>query len=201
MKLDSPSTRRNRDPILAVLQEHAPREGFALELSAGSGQHSVHFASAFPDLTWQPTDISDEALASIAAWRAEAALPNLLAPCRLDVTDSRWAPVPEDGAALVLSINMIHISPWEASEGLFAGAARELAPGGVLITYGPYLVDNEFTSPSNERFEGWLKSLDERYGQRDLDALRELAEAGGMTREAVIPMPANNFTVVYRKPA
>jgi len=201
MKLDSPSTRRNRDPILEVLRDHAPRSGFALETSAGSGQHSVHFAAAFPELTWQPTDVSDEALASIAAWREEAGLPNLLQPQRLDVCDSRWDPVPDSGASLVLSINMIHISPWEASEGLFAGAGRLLTPGGALITYGPYLVDGAFTAPSNERFEGWLKGLDPRFGQRDLEALRELAETNGLTREALVPMPANNFTVVYRKTA
>ncbi|MCO4771382.1 MAG: DUF938 domain-containing protein [Deltaproteobacteria bacterium] len=200
MKLNSPSSLRNRDVILDVLRTCAPTRGFALETSAGSGHHSVHFAAAFPELQWQPTDLSDEALRSIAAFREEAALPNLLAPQRLDVTDATWAPCP-DGADLVVSINMIHISPWETAVGLFAGAARVLRPGGVLFTYGPYLVDGEFTAPSNERFEGWLKSLDPSYGQRDLDALNELATAGGLVREQLIPMPANNFSVIYRKPA
>ncbi len=199
MRQRSPSTARNREPILEVLQTVVPPRGFVLETSAGSGEHSVFFAAAFPELTWQPTDVSEQALASISAWRADANLPNLLPPEPLDVRDSRWAAVPESGADVVLSINMIHISPWEAAVGLFEGAGRALLPGGVLVTYGPYLVDGAFTSPSNRQFEDWLKGLDPAYGQRDLEALRELAEANGLTRDAVVPMPANNFTVVYRK--
>lgn len=200
MKLQSPSTARNRDVILAVLRDHAPSTGFALETSAGTGEHGVHFARAFPGLQWQSTDISDESLASAAAWRDDAGLTNLLPPSKLDVTDIDW-PVPTDGADLVVSINMIHISPWEASVGLFEGAARVLKPGGVLCTYGPYLMDGQFTSPSNERFEGWLKGLDPAFGQRDLADLAGLASAVGLVREQLIPMPANNFSVVYRKQA
>ena len=198
-KLDSPSTARNRGPILEVLKGVVPRDGWVLETSAGSGQHSVYFAEAFPRLTWQPTDIDDRSLRSIEAWAQEAQLPNLLAPERLDVTETDWSSAAPDGADLVLSINMIHISPWEASQGLFAGAGRVLKPGGLLITYGPYLMDGEFTAPSNARFEQWLKSRDPRFGQRDLAALQNLGERHGLHREQLVPMPANNFTVVYRK--
>lgn len=198
MKLDSPPSQRNKDVILAVLREEDPSDGFALELSAGSGVHSVHFAAAFPGLTWQPTDIDPAALASVSARREESGLPNLLAPRRLDVTTEDWG-VPAPGATLVTSINMIHISPWEASEGLFAGVGRHLAPDGVFVTYGPYLVDGAFTAPSNERFEGWLKGLDPRFGQRDLEDLRALAEGCGLRRTRLVEMPANNFCVVYRR--
>jgi len=198
VRLQSPSTARNRDVILTVLRDYAPTSGFALETSAGSGEHGVHFASAFPEMQWQPTDIADESIASIAAWRTHTGLTNLLPPRRLDVTDQAW-PAPADGADLIVSINMIHISPWRASVGLFEGAGRTLKPGGVLYTYGPYLVDGQFTSESNERFEGWLKGLDPEFGQKDLAVLGELAASVGLVREQVLPMPANNFSVIYRK--
>jgi len=200
MKQSSPSTLRNRDVIRDVLLAHAPARGRALETSAGTGQHSLHFAEALPEITWQPTDLDERALASIAAWRDDSGLPNLLPPMRLDVRDDPWAPAAEHPLDLVVSINMIHISPWEAAVGLFAGAGRHLTPGGVLFTYGPYLRDGRFTSESNERFEGWLKGLDASYGQRDLQDLETLAEGCGLVREHIIPMPANNFSVLYRKP-
>ena len=199
MKRFSPASERNKDPILAVLRTVVPASGHALELSAGSGQHSVHFAAALPGLVWQPTDIDPTAIASVAAHREDAGLPNLLAPRVLDVTDADWGlPQPMD---LITSINMIHISPWAASEGLFAGAGRHLAPGGALVTYGPYNVDGAFTAESNARFDASLRARNAAWGIRDLDDLLALATAAGLTREALIPMPANNFTVVYRKAA
>ena len=196
MKRFSPASERNKDPILEVLRRVVPDRGRVLELSAGSGQHSVHFAAAFPDIAWQPSDIDPTALDSVTAWRSEAALPNLLAPLRVDVTAGDWGVDPVD---VVLSINMIHIAPWACSKGLFAGAARLLGSGGALVTYGPYTVDGAFTSPSNAGFDASLRSRDPSWGIRDLADLLVLAAEAGFEREDVVAMPANNMTVIYRR--
>jgi len=165
MKRFAPATQRNREPIRDVLARELPASGIVLELASGSGEHAVFMAAAFQHLTWQPTDLDPEALESIAAWRDEAALPNLRAPLRLDATDAQW-PISE--AAAVTCCNMIHISPWEATLGLFAGSARLLAPGALLYLYGPYRFDGAFTAPSNEEFDRSLRSRDPSWGFRDV---------------------------------
>jgi hypothetical protein len=194
MKKSAPAALRNREPIREVLARHLPATGTVVTIAEGSGEHAVHFAQNFPALTWQPTDIDPEALASIAAWREEMALPNLAAPIELDVTAERW---PVDNAAAVTCINMVHISPWEASLGLFAGAARTLSSGGLLYLYGPYKFGGKFTAPSNEAFDASLRSRDPRWGVRDVKDL-EAAAVGFALRE-VVAMPANNHSLVFRR--
>ena len=202
MKLHSPSADRNKEPLLAVLRDVLPAHGTLLELNAGSGQHAVHFARALPGLRWIPTDLDADARASIASWRSEANLPNLAPAAALDARAPSWCPpLPDDGADAILSVNMMHIAPWEAAVGLFAGAGRHLRPGGVLVTYGPYNVDGRFTAESNAAFDARLRAQDSTWGIRDLADLLALAETHGLTRELVQPMPANNFTVVYRRSA
>ena len=191
MKKLAPATARNREPIRAVLARLVPASGVVLEIASGTGEHAVHMAGAFPHIEWQPTDPDDDALASIAAWRAEAALPNLRAPQRLDVRDAAWP-----AANMIVCINMIHISPWEATLALFAGAARTLAPGEVLYTYGPYRFDGE-TAPSNEDFDRSLKSRDPAWGVRDVTELRRAAV--GFDFEEAVAMPANNHSLVFRR--
>lgn len=127
MKRFAPATERNREPLLAVLKQELPEAGLLLEIAAGSGEHAVFFASHFPQLQWQPSDPDAEALASIAAWRDEEGSANLLPPIQLDATETDW---PMDLADAILCVNMVHISPWEASEGLFAAAGRMLCPQG-----------------------------------------------------------------------
>ncbi len=145
-----PYVARNRDPILDVLRRVLPGQGLVLEVASGSGEHAAYFAAHLPALTWQPSDPDPEALASIAAHRAAAGTPNLLAPLQLDVSAPRW---PVERADAMICNNMIHISPWSASEGLMAGAARTLPPGGVLYLYGPYKIDGRHTAPSNAAFD------------------------------------------------
>lgn len=131
----APSTARNREPILEVLKPQLPDRGLVLEIAAGAGEHAVYNARALPGLQWQPTDPDPEALASIAAWRDHAALPNLLPPLRLDASDPGGWPVTRADA--VVNINMIHISPWSATEGLMAGAARVLPAGRPALPLRP----------------------------------------------------------------
>ncbi len=191
----APATARNRDPILAILQRVLPKSGTVLEIASGTGEHAVHFARALPGLMWQPSDPDLSALLSIAAHRAEAALPNLLAPLQLDVA-RRW---PVTAADAIVCINMVHISPWEATEALLAGAARLLPPGAPLCLYGPYRRAGVPTAPSNEAFEQWLHAQNPAFGLRDLEAVGAEAARHGLALDEVVEMPANNLSVVFRR--
>lgn len=194
MKQHSPACERNRAPILEQLQALLPPSGLVLEIASGSGQHAVHFAAGLPGLRWQPTDADPVALASVAAWRAEAALPNLLPPLALSVLE----PWPIAQADAVFCANMVHISPWECTLALLAGAARALSPGGRLVLYGPYRRDGQMVA-SNVAFDESLRRRDPRWGVRDLEAL--VAAARGFSLERVIEMPANNLIVSLSRDA
>lgn len=196
MKKTAPACARNRDPILEVLRRVLPPSGLVLEVAAGTGEHAVHFASGLPALTWQPSDSDAEARASITAWAEEAALPNLRPVLALDAATVPW---PVDAADAVVCINMVHISPWEATLGLLAEAGRLLPTGGPLVLYGPYRVDGAHTAPSNAAFEQWLKDRDPRFGVRDVAEVAEAAAPHGLALDARIAMPANNFVLVLRK--
>ena len=195
--LASPATARNRGPILAVLRQYLPASGLVLEIAAGAGEHAVFNAAALPELQWQPTDPSPEALVSIAAWRNDAALPNLLPPLRLDAADPDSWPVTQADA--IVNINMIHISPWVAALGLMQGAGRVLPVGGVLALYGPFIEAGVATAPSNLAFNASLKARNAEWGLRRLDEVIALAARHGLGFAARVAMPANNLAVVFRK--
>ena len=195
-KQHAPSTERNRDPILTVLREHLPAAGSVLEIASGSGQHAVHFAAAFPGLLWQPTDPNPDALASIRAWAEEAALPNLLPPLRLDVTEEPW---PVGRADVVVCINMVHISPWTSTEALMRGAGRVLGRGGLLYLYGPYKVGGLHAGGGDIQFDAWLKERDARFGIRDVEAVIAEAEKYGLIFAQRIKMPADNHSLLFYK--
>ena len=196
MQRHAPATERNRDPILEVLRRVLPDRGRVLEIAAGTGEHALYFAAALPNLEWQPTDPDPSARDSIAAWRDAEGTDNLRAPLDLDVTQGAW---PMAQAAAVVAINMIHISPIEASEGLMRGAGALLPSGAPLVTYGPYRVDGAQTAASNEAFDASLRSRDPRWGVRDIGELEALAAPHGLVLDERVPMPANNFTLVWRK--
>jgi SAM-dependent methyltransferase len=192
----SPSTARNRDPILAVLRGVLPREGEVLEIAAGTGEHAVHFAKHLPHLRWQPSDPDPDARASITAWRASAALANLLPAVALDVTAEPW---PVARADAIVCINMIHIAPWGATEALMAGAARTLPPAGVLFLYGPYRREGRHTAPSNEAFDADLRRRNPAWGVRDLGEVSAVAARNGLDFQQIVEMPANNLSVVFAR--
>lgn len=193
----APAAERNSAPILAVLRRVLPPAGVVLEVASGTGQHAVAFAGELPGVTWQPTDGDPAALDSIRAWAAQAALPNLAAPLPLDAAAPEGWPLARADA--LVCINMIHIAPWEACQGLMRGAGRLLPAGGPLVLYGPYRRDGAHTAPSNAEFEAWLKARDRRFGVRDLEAVTAEAAVHGLALEDVVAMPANNFTVVFRR--
>lgn len=194
----SPSTARNRDVLLAALREALPPRASVLELASGSGEHAVYVAKAMSEITWQPSDPDEAARASIAAWIAAEALTNVRAPLAIDVSQDSWGVEGEAFDALV-AINMIHISPWEATLGLMAGARRLLAAGGVLFTYGAYKRGGRHTAPSNEAFDVWLKERDPRYGVRDLEAVEAAARQHGLKLRETSEMPANNLSLVFER--
>ncbi|HWU88274.1 MAG TPA: DUF938 domain-containing protein [Kofleriaceae bacterium] len=195
MKQHAPAAARNREPIREVLARHLPPGGLVLEIASGTGEHAVHLAHAFPALDWQPTDPDPAARASIAAWRDEAAPPNLRAPLALDVAAEPW---PVSRADAIVCINMVHIAPWQAALALFAGAARCLAPGALLYLYGPYRFDG-VTAPSNEDFDRSLRARDPRWGVRDVTDLRAAAGDTGFSLDDVVAMPANNHSLVFHR--
>ena len=187
---------RNRAPILDVLKRVLPASGLVVEIASGSGEHAAFFAKALPGLSWQPTDIDASAFPSIAAHRAAAGAPNLLAPLRLDTTAEPW---PVAQAAAVVCNNMIYISPWAATEGLMRGASRVLRSGGILFLYGPYKIDGRHTAPSNEEFDASLRARNAEWGIRDLGDVTALAVRHGFALVETVAMPANNFSVVFRR--
>ena len=183
---------RNKEPILAVLRTVLPSTGTVLETNSGDGIHAAHFAAALAPLTWQPSDIDPSALEMLAAKTGD----NLMAPFRLDVTAPEW---PIDHADAIVSLNMIHIAPWAACEGLLGGASRILPAGGVVFLYGPYFIEGRPTAPSNHAFDASLKQRNPEWGIRDLGAIDAAAALRGLVRTDLIDMPANNYSVVYRK--
>jgi hypothetical protein len=199
-RLFSPSAARNRDAIRVVFLGYMPSQGTILEIGAGTGEHALHLAAALPDATWTPSDPDPASRASIAAWTAHAGLSNVEAPRAIDVAAANWqAQIPSPIEAVV-SINMIHIAPFAAAEGLIRGAGAILRGGGKLFLYGPFARKGAHTAPSNAAFDESLRARDQRWGVRDLDLeIIPLAEKAGLSLETVVEMPANNLSVIFRR--
>jgi hypothetical protein len=195
-KRHAPATLRNREAITAVLADWLPPSGTVLEVASGSGEHIIHFAAAFPHLGWQPSDPDPDALISIVAWSAEAGLANIAPPVALDAASRDW---PVGAADALLCVNMVHISPWSVTLGLFAGAARILPPGAPLILYGPYLEPGVPTAPSNTAFDASLRARDAAWGLRDLAAVKAAADEAGLIFAERRAMPANNLMLLFRR--
>ncbi len=202
-RLSAPATQRNREPILAVLGRVLPARGAVLEIASGTGEHAVFFAEQLPGLDFQPSDPDPAHRASIAAWMAAARVANLRAPLDLDTTAADWeasAGVASELAA-ILCINMIHIAPWRAAQGLLRGAAGALGRGRVLYLYGPFHRGGEPTAASNQAFDRSLRSQNPEWGVRDLEVLVAAADAVGFALEEIVEMPANNLSVILRRRA
>jgi SAM-dependent methyltransferase len=194
LRLYAPATQRNREPILDVLARTLPTEGLVLEVASGTGEHALWFAQHLRPLEWQPSDPDPAMRRSITTHAAGAGVRTLRAPLDLDVTRRQW---PIERADAIVCINMIHIAPWSAAEGLMSGAGRLLPPAGVLYLYGPFKRDGRHTAPSNAAFDQDLRSRDPRWGLRDLEAVVELAGRQGLDLGEVVEMPANNLSVIF----
>ena len=193
----SPASARNRGPLLDVLRRWLPASGTVVEIASGLGEHAAWFAQALPGVTWRPTDRSVEALDILVARREAAGLPNLAAPLVLDAASPDAWPI--DQADALVCINMVHISPWAATEGLMAGAGRILPAGAPLCLYGPYVEAGVETAPSNLAFDADLRRRDPAWGLRDLEAVKALAASRGLTFAERVAMPANNLCLLFRR--
>ena len=192
----APSAERNKQPILEVLARVLPPSGLVLEIGSGTGQHVAHFAKALPQLAFQPSETDEGRHASIGAWVRHEQLANVRPPLAFDLTRLPW---PVRAADAIVCINVIHISPWEATLGLMRGAGEILPTGGVLVTYGPYRRGGAHTAPSNAAFDASLKARDPSWGVRDMEEVAAAAKDAGVELTEAIAMPANNFTLVFRR--
>jgi hypothetical protein len=195
-RLFAPAAARNRGPILDVLREILPKEGVVLEIASGTGEHVAHFAAQLPGLTFQPSDPGAEARASIAAWITETGAKNILPPMALNAAAEPW---PIAKADAILCINMIHIAPWAATEGLFASAKNLLPEGAPLYLYGPYKCGGAHTAPSNIAFDESLRAQNPEWGVRDIETVAACAKNSGFSGPEIVAMPANNLSVVFRR--
>ncbi len=208
----APATQRNREPILAVLQQVLPPTGVVLEIASGTGEHAIFFAPQLSPRRWLPSDPNPIARESIRAWQQQQPTENLYPPIALNAADPAWAAETTtlldtvqaangDRATItaIVNINMIHISPWSACMGLMTGAGRILPPGGVLYLYGPYKQAGQHTAPSNAQFDESLRSQNPEWGVRDLEAVIDVAATQGLQWQQTIAMPANNLSVVFHK--
>jgi SAM-dependent methyltransferase len=191
----SQACENNKSPILEVLREAFEDVGRVLEVGSGTGQHAVHFAKHLPHLTWVPSDVPGN-LGSIRAWREDADLPNLAEPLELDLFEDDWS---VGGFDAFYTANVIHVTPWEATERIFAHADAVLEPSGLLFFYGPFEYEDRELEPSNVGFNRWLKEQDPEYGIRLFEDLAALADEHDFLLEDDRAMPANNRSIWWRK--
>lgn len=198
-RLDAPAFHRNCEPIWQAISSRLPRDGAVLEIGSGTGQHVTTYAARTPRLIWHPSDILDSHLVSIEAWRRHSGLSNVRQAQRIDLSDEDWAWTPGGQLAAMLSVNVLHISPWAVSENLIAGAARFLEPEGKLFVYGPFMRDGGHTAPSNAAFDASLRAQNPAWGVRDTRDLATLASAHKLDLADIMAMPANNFVLVFAR--
>jgi SAM-dependent methyltransferase len=204
-RLDAPAFHRNHQAILGVLKRYITgKSGDVLEAGSGTGQHAVEFAGRFPEITWWPSDLNENHLLSIEAWRLHSRLPNIRPPRRIDVSDASWCDQMKStgGPTELLAIfcaNVIHIAPWRVAEGLLAGAGQYLRRDGMLFLYGPFKRGGRHTAESNEAFDDSLRRGNPEWGVRDVEAVEKLAADVSLSLTEIAEMPANNFTLVFRR--
>jgi hypothetical protein len=204
-RLDAPAFHRNHQAIGALLARFlAGKSGDAVEAGSGTGQHVIEFARQFPEITWWPSDLNENHLASIEAWRLHSQLANILPPRRIDLSNPAWcdAMKGEGGPGELLAVfcaNVVHIAPWPVAEGLVAGAGRYLRKGGMLFLYGPFKRGGRHTADSNEAFDASLRQGNPEWGVRDIEAVEKMAADVSLTLIEIAEMPANNFTLVFSR--
>jgi Protein of unknown function (DUF938) len=194
----APATDRNREPILAILQQVLPPTGTILEISSGTGEHGVFMAPQLTPRHWLPSDPDPDARASIQAWQQFEPCELLYPPIDIDASSDQWLINPQASITAIVNINMIHIAPKAAYLGLFAGAQRILTVGGILYLYGPFKQGGVHTAPSNAAFDQSLQNRNSEWGVRDLEEIIAVAANHHLELQQVYPMPANNLSVVFK---
>ena len=190
----SDACERNKDPILKILKQGFNNSNLVLEIGSGTGQHAVYFGKHLAHLNWQPTDLNEN-LASIKERIELEVTDNVKAPIELDVSKKPWPILDVDA---VFTANTFHIMSWELVENFFVGLGKVLNRGGALCVYGPFKYKGKYTSESNEKFDGFLKSRDPQSGIRDFEAVNKLAIEQGLRLLEDHQMPANNQCIVWK---
>ena len=194
----SPAADRNKQAILEVLLTVLPERGNALEIASGTGQHVAWFASGLPGWTWQPSDAQPDGFASMNVWVSEQDVRNVRSPVVIDVMALNWLPTPQL-FDVIYCANMLHIAPWATCAALMRGGAQHLAPGGQLVTYGPYLEDGVPASSGNVAFDESLRERNPVWGIRRIEDVKAQAAKVGLEMFSRHAMPANNLLLVWAR--
>ncbi len=199
-KLFAPSAARNSEPLTHALAPFVPSSGRAMEIASGTGQHIVAYAKAYPTVTWQPTEVAEDRITSIAAYVTEAALANVLIPILLDATAPGWGRQtgPID---LILLSNLLHLISQPEAEVLMSEAAQALTPGGCLTIYGPFTRNGTLVSDGDVQFDASLRAQDSELGYKSDTAIHDFGASCGLEPMDAIEMPANNLLLTWRAPA
>ncbi|MGM9401414.1 DUF938 domain-containing protein [Aliiroseovarius sp. KMU-71] len=196
--MSAPSASRNLFPILDAMRPYVPKQGVALELASGTGEHIVEYARHFPGVIWQPTDVDPARLNSIDAWRAEKGVENMRLAQWLDASAPSWRTGP---MSMIVTVNLMHLIDAPTSRAVIAGVARNLAPGAYWFLYGPFRTGGVFRSEGDETFHASLAAHDPQIGYKDLEKVEAWAADAGLRRADLIEMPANNLALVLRRAA
>jgi len=205
----APAFQRNCHPILAVLKQELPNRGMIVEIASGTGEHAAFFAQHFPQIQWVPSDMAQPQLDSIAAWRDYHRLSNLYTPMTIDLLHHSWPQIVSQGlnqeelpivdVVAIVNINMMHISSWEATLSLMAGAARLLPPQGLLYLYGPFMQAGQSPAPSNLAFDQSLRRRNPAWGIRSLTDVVAAANDNDLILQKTVEMPANNLSILLQR--
>ena len=199
-RLFFPATQRNRQPIGNALADLLPPSGVILELASGSGEHGVAFQQRFPKISWQCSDPDPDHCRSISAWINHEGLASVMPqPLPLDVRSDDWIKPGAEAPAMVVAVNLLHISPWECTSALMQGSVRHLRPDGNLLIYGPFRVAGKHVSDSNEQFDNALRERNPNWGVRDQDAVINEARHAGLTLADIRLMPSNNRMILFKR--
>lgn len=205
-KLIYPAANRNKEPILQVLKRFlldtrdSPTPATFLEISSGSGQHVAHFAPNFPEIQFQPSEVDKDLFGSISYYAQNCAKRNIKEPIYIDITKNLATfGFQNESIDYIYNANMIHISPYECTIGLFRNAGEFLKKEALMITYGPYSKDGVITPESNVNFDASLRERDPSWGIRDINVLVKLAHDNNLTLIDTIEMPANNHALIWKK--
>jgi hypothetical protein len=193
---------RNKDPILSVFKNVFPETGNVLELASGAGLHINYFASHFPDIRFQPSDKDLTVFESIKQKRAEAANKNVSDPIAIDLIDEKTWPEPKDGLYdAIFVINIFQVAPVSIADGIAALGAKILSPAGFIAIYGPFKLDNKFTTASNQAFDGELVATGvPEWHLKDIGDLEKAANGHGLVLKHRFDMPVNNFILQFARP-
>jgi len=196
--LHSPAAERNLNQIIDLVCRYSPKSGNALEIASGTGQHIIELAAAVPGLVWQPSDIDETRLNSIASRSRAKQLPNLKSPIRLDATDKGWSALCPN-QDFILLVNLLHLVSESEVKAVISGISQSLVQGGRCVIYGPFMRSGILTSSGDKAFNQSLIEADPDIGYKDDAWMFDLFQQRKLKTVKIVEMPANNLTFVIER--